>query len=67
MVIASVFDSQTGQTYHEKEAGKPAKQIEMRLARLTDYDTRRLKEWRAQKGQTKSEAAETFPDDDIPF
>lgn len=67
MVIASVFDSQTGQTYHEKEAGKPAKSIEMRLARLTDYDTRRLKEWRAQKGQTKSEPAESFPDDDIPF
>ena len=67
MVIASVFDSQSEQTYHEKEAGKPAKSIDMRLSRLTDYDTKRLKEWRSQKGQSKSASAEPYPDEDIPF
>ena len=53
MVIASVFDAQTGQTYHEKAAGKPAKMIEQRLARLTDYNTKRLQDWKA-KGEPSS-------------
>lgn len=70
MVIASVFDAQTGQTYHEKAAGKPAKQIEQRLARLRDYDTKRLQDWKAQ-GLPSSGAAEQSADieeeTDIPF
>lgn len=70
MVIASVFDAQTGQTYHEKAANKPAKHIEQRLARLTDYDTKRLQDWKAQ-GSPSSGAPEQSTDieeeSDIPF
>lgn len=70
MAIASVFDSKTEQTYHEKAAGKPAKQIEQRLARLTDYNTKRLQDWKAQ-GSPSSGAPEQPADieeeTDIPF
>lgn len=71
MVIASVFDAQTGQTYHEKAANKPAKHIEQRLARLTDYNTKRLQDWKAQGSPSggapaQSSGVEDMPED-IPF
>ena len=67
MVIASVFDAQTGQTYHEKAAGKPAKAIEQRLARLSDYDTKRLKQWKEQGTQATSKPIADDGYDDMPF
>ena len=70
MVIASVFDAQTGQTYHEKAAGKPAKQIEQRLARLTDYDTKRLQDWKSQGSPSSGAAAQSSDieeESEIPF
>lgn len=70
MVIASVFDAQTGQTYHEKASGKPAKMIEQRLARLTDYNTKRLQDWKAQGSPSSGaheQPADIEEETDIPF
>lgn len=70
MVIASVFDAQTGQTYHEKAANKPAKHIEQRLARLTDYNTKRLQDWKAQGSPSSGaheQPADIEEETDIPF
>lgn len=70
MAIASVFDSKTEQTYQEKATNKPAKQIEQRLARLTDYDTKRLQDWKTQGSPSSGAAAQSTDIEektDIPF
>lgn len=66
MAIARVFDPETGKTYHETIGGKEAKSIEAVLKTLSDYDTKRLQDYRA-GGANAQAAGNDIPDEDIPF
>lgn len=67
MVLYNVFDASTKQTAEEKLKDDPAKNIEIMLKTLTDYDKRDKNSNSGGNEAKQASSAESDFDDDIPF